>query len=156
MIRTVLLVSALAACGDDGVHHLADAPPCTPTASTVEVTGPATYACQQPYMAKVSLTNNSCAPMTVSAVKLSAAVTSGQCGPSGAGMYQPKQAKLAAGETAVVLDLTGGTFCCLAPGCPATLQCDEAFTFEAVTNAGSFSGVESSHLSLDGCPTICP
>ena len=155
MIRTVLLVSVLAACGDDGVHHLADAPLCTPKASTVQITAPATYACQQPFMSKVLLTNNSCAPMTVTAVKISAAVTSGQCGPAGPGMYPPMQAQLAVGETAMVLDLMSGPFCCLSPGCPAMLQCDEAFTFEAVTNAGSFTGVKSSHLDLDGCPTVC-
>jgi hypothetical protein len=156
MIRTVLFLSVLAACGDDGVHHLADAPPCTPTASTVQIVAPTTYTCQQPFMSKVSVTNNSCAPMTVTAVKLTAAVTTGQCSPAGAGMYPPKQAKLAAGETAIVLDLTAGPFCCLSPGCPASFQCDEAFTFEAVTNAGSFTGVESSHLSLDSCQQICP
>jgi hypothetical protein len=65
------------------------------------------------------------------------------------------QTQLALGETAVVLDLMSGPFCCLSPGCPAMLQCDESFTFEAVTNAGSFTGVTSSHLSLDGCPTVC-
>ncbi len=156
-MRTVLLLSALAVgCGDDGVHHLADAPPCTPAASTVQVMGSATYACQQPYMAKVSLTNLSCAPMTVTTVKLTAAVTNGQCSPAGAGMYPPKQAVLSQGETAVVLDLASGPFCCLAPGCPASFQCDEDFRYEVVTNAGSFTSVSSSHLSLDSCSTICP
>jgi len=71
-------------------------------------------------------------------------------------MYTPMQSQLALGETALVLDLASGPFCCLAPGCPASLQCDEDFTFEVVTNAGSFKSVSSSHLSLDNCPTVCP
>jgi len=164
-MRAVLtLLIAAAACGDDGVHHLGDAPPCTPSPSTVTVDGLPSYACHDHYKAKVSITNNSCALMLVQSVKISAGmVTTGICGPSGAGTYPAGatgggQAMLAVGETAVVLNLTGNAFCCTAPGpCPTPLQCDESNTFDVVTNAGTFtSAASSAHLSLDGCTEVCP
>lgn len=156
-MRTCLVLVLLLSCGDDGgVHHFGDAPPCTVSPSPVEIVAPTAYACNEPFKSTVSITNTSCAPLTVQTVKLTAAVTTGQCGPAGAGMYMPKQKMLAPSESAVVLDLTSGPFCCTAPGCPATLQCDESFTFEVVTNAGSFTKVVSSHLNLDGCNVVCP
>ncbi len=64
---------------------------------------------------------------------------------------------LAVNETALLLDLTAGAFCCIAPGpCPTPFQCDEAFKFDVITNAGTFTGVVTPHLSLDGCTEICP
>ena len=145
------------ACGDDSrVHHFGDAPPCTASPSPVEIVAPTAYACNEPFKSKVSITNTSCEPLTIQTVKLSAAVTSGQCGAAGPGMYPSRQMTLAPAETAVLLDLTAGPFCCTSPGCPATFQCDEAFTFMVVTNAGTFTKVVSSHLNLDGCGVICP
>lgn len=158
MRRASLVIIVLAAaCGDDdGVHHLADSPQCTPLDSVVSVTAPTAYACHANYSSKVELTNNTCDPMTVTSIKLTPKVTSGQCGPAGAGTYPPMKAMLNPHETAVVLDLMSGPFCCTSPGCPATLQCDESFTFEVTTNAGTFSQVSSAHLSLDGCDVVCP
>jgi hypothetical protein len=60
------------------------------------------------------------------------------------------------GETGVLVDITSGAFCCRSPGCPATMQCDESFTFEVTTSAGVITGVTSAHLSLDSCDVVCP
>jgi hypothetical protein len=94
--------------------------------------------------------------MSITQVHLTGMVTSGQCGPAAPGTYPAKTMLLRPHESGVVLDLTAGAFCCLAPGCPATFQCDESFTFDITTNAGVFSKTVSAHLSLDGCDVICP
>jgi hypothetical protein len=59
------------------VHHLGDAPPCIVMPSTVTVVAPSGYACHENFMSRVSITNNSCAPMIVQQIKLTAAVTNG-------------------------------------------------------------------------------
>ncbi|MBA3463155.1 MAG: hypothetical protein H0T46_24575 [Deltaproteobacteria bacterium] len=157
MRRCLILLSVLAACGeDDSVHHLGDAPVCTPSDPTIEIVAPTVYACRDPFKSKVSITNNTCENLLVQSIRLTAAVTAGACGPAGPGTYQPMTMGLQPGETGVLLDLTSGPFCCRAPGCPASLQCDESFTFEVTTSAGVFTSVSMAHLNLDGCNVVCP
>jgi hypothetical protein len=160
LVRTgrVLVVVAfahlLAACGDDGGGAPVDA--CTPGAVTAEVTSPATYACMEPFHAAVSVTNGTCASITVRSIMIGAQVTAGVCGASGPGSYQPSTATVPAGATVEVLDLTTAPFCCGAPGCPATLECSETFTFTVDTTAGVVTDSVSSDLDLGGCSTVCP
>jgi len=155
-MRIAAVLVLVAACGNDSrVHHLPDAP-CTPGAAPVMIVAPAAYACHDPFKSKVSITNNSCEPLEIQQITGTAMVTTGVCTPPGPATFVPLKTTVAVGQTTVVLDLTGNTFCCLAPACPTPLQCDEDFTFNVVTNAGTFSSVSTAHLSLDGCTVICP
>lgn len=158
-VSIVVAFVFVAACGgDDQVHHQPDAPvapdACGPSQVTIDVVAPVTYACHELFKSKVTLTNGSCAALTVSAIKLTTVVTAGQCGAPGVGMYPGMT--VAAGQSAAVLDLTSGAFCCLSPGCPTPLECDEEYTFELTTPSGMLSAKKTAHLSLGGCDVICP
>ncbi len=161
MTRTLSLVFVAlltGSCGgddDNGGTPTPDATPCVPGETEVAVATASEYACRQDFMATVMLTNRSCSNMVVSEVRIAAAVTAGECGPAGPGSYTPTMAFVAHNQTATILTLTSGPFCCLAPGCPPTLQCDERFDFTVVTNNGMFMGSASSHLDLDGCDVVC-
>lgn len=112
------------------------------------------FTCHQNYTANVMLTNNTCAPLVVQSVNLSAVTTTGQCVPPSAAMYAGST--VGAGQTTAVLDLKTNPFCCTSPGCPASFQCDETYTFDVVTASGTFTGSATTHLSLDSCDVICP
>jgi hypothetical protein len=152
-IAVLVLVGACDA--DDPVRHLdAAVDACVPEAPVLEVTAPASYACHDKFMTKATLTNRSCEPLTVSAVKLSAVVTAGPCGAPGPGTFAGKT--IGPGETATVLDLDGDAFCCTPGACPAQYQCDEQYTLEVTTPSGTLMDVKTVHLSLDGCNEVCP
>jgi hypothetical protein len=152
-MRFVLLTMLVACSSDNNVHHLPDAP-CTPVDPTIDVVAPTSYACHDPFKTKVTLTNSTCEPLVVSDVKLTAMITNGPCAPATAGMY-PGQT-VGVGLSNTVLDLTTGPFCCTPGACPTPFQCDETFTVTVDTPLGPLVKTETAHLSLDGCPEICP
>ncbi|MFT3697003.1 MAG: hypothetical protein QM831_27930 [Kofleriaceae bacterium] len=159
MIKRLLLVAVLGACGSsDDSRHIMDA--CVASGSnSVSVTGPATYACHDMFMTKVTYTNNSCDPVNVTGVSIHGEITSGSnCTPSADYTY-PVSMIVQPGETATVLNLTNGNpYCCTAPGpCPTPYQCDEDYTLTVNTGLATqmLSGSESVHLSLDGCTVTC-
>ncbi len=154
MIRSLLLVSLIASCSsNDDSRHIEDA--CVAGVNESTLTGPASYACHDPFKSLVTFTNNTCAPLQVTGVKIHAITTSGACTPPGD--YTYAGTTVAAGDTMTVLDLTGNQFCCIAPGpCPTPLECDETYTLTVQTPAGDISKTETVHLSLGGCDTVCP
>ena len=154
---TRFMVLLLIGCGsDDDVGKIPDAPPCIEGTIDVELTAPDAYACHAPFMSTVRVTNGSCNPITIENVKIRAMVTAGPCGPAGPGTYDSAAPRINSLASAVVLDLESGPFCCTAPGpCPTPMQCDETFTFDVVTSAGTFSSASSAHVSLDGCDEVC-
>ncbi len=151
----VLAIAVIAACGNDTVHHLPDAP-CLQqlTDYVVATTMPASFACHDPFKLKIDLTNNSCAGVRIEDVKLSGAVTSGACTPPGPTMFPAFT--VAQSATSSIVDFTGNPFCCRAPGCPASFQCDEQYTITIDTPQGPITKTTTAHLSLDGCDQICP
>jgi len=153
MMRAVIVVSLLGACGGDSARHILDA--CTNGSDSMTLTGQASYVCHDPFKAQVTFTNETCAPLVVTGVKLSAVTTTGACVPPGDYTYAGKT--VGVGETMTVLDLTGNKFCCTAPGpCPDPLECDETYTLTVQSAAGDISKTESVHLSLGGCTEVCP
>jgi hypothetical protein len=152
-MRALVVVSLLGACGDDSARHILDA--CTNGSNAMTLGGPASFVCHAPFKAQVTFTNNTCDPLVVTGVKLSAITTTGACTPPGDYTYPGKT--VAVGETMTVLDLTARNFCCLAPGpCPDPLECDETYTLTVQSAAGDISKTESVHLSLGGCDEVCP
>jgi len=156
MIRVVLLVSLVACGGSDTSRHILDS--CSPGGSnSMALTGQASYVCHDPFKAKVTYTNNTCDPVVITGIKLSATTTSPGCTPPGDYTYQPNvTGTVMPGTTATVLDLTGNSFCCFNMACPATFDCDEDYTMTVLTAGGDLSQMESVHLTLGGCDTICP
>ena len=155
--RLACLVIALAACGDDGVHHLA--PSCVANGTvTASATTPPMFACHEPFTSVLVLDNPSCDDVTIGAIELVGTVTGGDaCAPPPDSMYQSKVATVAANTGATILDLTGGEFCCMTMACPASFQCDESYTFTVMTSAGAISTpATTTHLDLDACDEICP
>ena len=153
---TMLLAASSCGSNDDEDNvPRPDASPCVPGTTEIAVTGPSAYQCRESFEATVMFTNRSCATLTVQEVRITAAVTSGVCAPAGPGTYTPAVTSVAHSRTATVLDLTGGFFCCLSPGCPLSLQCDERFDVAVVTSGGTFNGSTSAHLDLDGCDVVC-
>ncbi len=146
----------MSGCGNDQTNHLADS--CIPGTITMNVTGPATYACHDPFKSTIDITNDSCDPITVSSIVITGVVTNGSCTPPGPGNAHPMTATVNPDQTTDVLDFTGGEFCCTAPGpCPTPFQCDEAYTYTATTTSGAtITGSATTHLSLDGCDVLCP
>ncbi len=117
-------------------------------------TTPTAYACHDPFKLKIDLTNNSCAAVRVQDIKLTGVVTSGACSPPGPGNFPAFT--VAPSATSAILDFTGGPFCCIAPGCPASFQCDEQYTITIDTPQGPITKQTTAHLSLDNCNQICP
>lgn len=158
--RTVLFVLLSTGCGDDSEPAAdatmeAESTPCVDEPVTLAVSSPSSYACGVGFQAEVSVTNGSCASITIQAVEITATVTEGLCAAAAPAGYPPAVASVGRGKTAVVLDLTADPFCCLAPGCPATLECDETFAFSVATSVGVLSSSVDAHLSLGGCGEIC-
>ncbi|MEO6775580.1 MAG: hypothetical protein ABI467_21645 [Kofleriaceae bacterium] len=147
-----LVASVLGACGDESARHILDA--CTNGSNSMTLAGQSSYVCHDPFKAQVTFTNDTCAPLVVTGVKLSAVTTTGACVPPGDYTYPGRT--VGVGETTTVLDLTGGKFCCTAPGpCPATLECDETYTMTVQSAAGDIAKTETVHLSLGGCDEVC-
>jgi hypothetical protein len=154
-MRLVALL-LVAACGDDPVHALPDAP-CVPQLSdySIVVSGPTQYACHDPFKTEVVLTNNSCAKFTATTVKLHTDVLNGNCTPAGDFTYM-QPAVVAAHSSGDLLNFTGNKFCCFQSACPTPMQCDELNTYTVATPAGDITGTYMEHQSLDGCDEICP
>jgi hypothetical protein len=122
---------------------------------SLAISTPTSYVCNAPFTATYSITNMSCAPVTVQSLQISASITSGPCGPSSPGNYTPTHPDVPVGETVAVFDLMSGPFCCGAPGCAATMNCTEAFTFTAMTSAGTLTSTASAMIDLSGCNVTC-
>jgi len=158
--RSILLAVVLTGCGDDAESAVdasaeTEVVPCVDEPVTLTVNSPSTYACGMAFAATVSVGNGSCKPITVQEVELTAAVTQGACEAAAPASYPPATASIGAGKTVVVLDLATGPFCCGAPGCPATFECDETFTFAVTTSVGVLTLSADAHLSLGGCGEVC-
>ncbi len=159
-VRSILLAIVLTGCGDDAKSTIdasaeTEVAPCVDEPVTLTVTSPSTYACGVAFAATVSVDNGSCKPITVQKVELTAAVTEGVCEAAAPASYPPSTASVGRGKTVVVLDLATGPFCCRAPGCPATLECDETFTFTVTTSVGVLTSSVDAHVSLGGCGEVC-
>jgi hypothetical protein len=133
--------------------------PCTPGPVTIAVTQPSAFACHVPYTAQFSMTNGSCAPVTISAVDITGAIVDSTpnttCNPIGDSHYTPAElntATVGAGKTATFFNLTGGKFCCTGGSCPPTFVCDETFSFSVTTSAGILTAPSlPGQLQLSGC-----
>jgi hypothetical protein len=141
-----------AGCGEDA-PVLPDA--CVAAASTMQLVTPNTYACRENFTAQLAVTNHGCAPLTIEDIQVTAVVQSGACAPAAPVTYTPLRRSVGVGITSQVLDLTGGAFCCLAPGCPTPLDCVEEFTFTVNTSAGPLVATGTASLDLDGCDVLC-
>jgi hypothetical protein len=119
-----------------------------------EVSGPAAYACKEPFRATIAVTSP-CAALTVRSITITAEVIAGPCGPPGPGTYPPTTAAVGIGDTVEVFDFTGGTFCCGPPSCPAELLCTEQFTFAIDTTLGMITTTTVAEIDLGGCSVIC-
>lgn len=152
----LVFVLLVAACGDDPVHHLADAA-CVPQLSdySAVITGPTTYACHEPFKTTVLFTNNSCEAFTATTVKLHTTVTSGNCTPPGDGNFNAVATVAAHDSGNILPGFVGGQFCCFPGACPTPMQCDELDTYTIATPAGDITATYMNHLSLDGCDQIC-
>jgi len=129
---------------------------CVATPSVLATTGPTSYPCHTDFHAAFAVTNNTCAPMTVTAVEISeGTILSGECGPSSPASITPTTPTVPVGQTVTVLDLTTGPYCCGSPGCPATLQCQEKYTYTAVTSAGDLTTDSTVSIDLGGCSEVC-
>ena len=149
-----LALAVLAACGNDPVHHLADAPCLQELTDYVTAyTMPGSFACHDPFKLRIDLTNNSCAGVRIEDVKLSGVVTSGACTPPAPTMFPAFT--VAPSATSAIVDFTGNPFCCIAPGCGPSLQCDEQYTITIDTPQGPITKQTTAHLSLDNCDVIC-
>jgi hypothetical protein len=154
----VLFLSMLVGCGSDDSRSIAlDAPSCVDQAVTMAVTTLASYACEEHFRATLMVTNGSCAPVTVSNIMIAGVVTgsTGNCTPPAAATYPPMVATVGSKQTATVLDLTGGQFCCFQMACPADFTCDESYTFTVNSSAGALTQMADARLNLESCTVIC-
>jgi hypothetical protein len=147
-------------CGDDGRTTDAgvDAGVCVPSAVSMAVTTPNSFACHAKYTATFRVTNGGCAPLTVSALHITQTRTDGGCAPGPfSSQYLPTTASVSAGQTVTVLDLMGAPFCCAGSGCPADYSCQYRFDFTADTSAGMLTTSSAvGDLQLGGCTELCP
>ena len=115
-------------------------PPCTPGPVTASLTNiaPATR-CGQRFSNGVSVSNGSCAAITIQSIQLtqnaapgpfcSALVTQSS--------YVPAVTSVAAGQTVTVLNFQSNVFCCAAGPCPGTTTCGYDETFVVQASAGA-------------------
>jgi hypothetical protein len=149
----VLWVVVSGACSDPNpVRHLDG---CAQGQLSMTVTGPTGYVCHDPFKSTVTIRNDTCDAVTVSAISVVGSVTTGTCAPTPLYSY-PITKSVPAAQSVDVFDLTGGMFCCLTTACPSPFQCDETFTFTATTSAGMVMASDAAHLSLDACDVLCP
>jgi hypothetical protein len=133
--------------------------PCTPAPVTIAVTQPSAFACHVPYTAQFSMTNGSCAPVTISQVEITGVIgdhTAGtNCDPIADSKYTADElntATVGAGKTATFFNLTGGHFCCTGGTCPDPFVCDETFNFSVTTSAGVLTAPSlPGQLQMSGC-----
>ena len=158
----IALVAAGAALGcgnNDSARHIKDAPCTQGGTATLTVTGPAAYACHDPFRATFQITNTGCETLSVSSVTVAATVTSstGNCSAPAMSTYNTTVTAVPPASTVTVLDLTGGMFCCLTMACPANFTCDESYTYTANTSAGTLTQTGMPvQLNLQSCNQICP
>lgn len=157
MIRFGLVVSILAACGNNGdSRKIADACVAGGSNTMTFTESMATYACHEPFKGVVTFTNNSCDPISVTGITIHTDLVSGSCDIPADYTYQPQgSSTVAVGATAKVLDLTASDYCCKTNACPATFDCDETYTMTVMTSDGNVSASQNVHLTLGGCDVIC-
>ena len=149
------LVGLAAACG----HDTATADACPAGAITLDVSGPDTFRCHEPYRATFTVSNMSCQTIEVSSVAIAPSVLSSTetCAPPAPSTYPPLVGSIAPGKIAVVADVTGNPFCCTPGPCPIDYQCDEEYDYSVVTSAGTLSERETPvHIELPACDVTCP
>jgi hypothetical protein len=162
-VTVAALLLACAGCGDDDTQTVvvdAGSPDaCTSSGSVMlDVTGPDAYACHESFKAKFTVTNNTCQTLTITSVRIAASVLSstGDCTPPATSMNDAVVRTIGPGGTAVVQDITGGTFCCFDRACPADFTCDQKYDFSVVTSAGTFTDtVQPIHVNLQSCDVVC-
>lgn len=159
------VVSLAAACGDDGGARRDDvdaamADACVPGEVSFTLEQPANFACGENFMFSITATNNSCEPLVVQNGVLSAEVLTGDCVPAGDAVLGaetgPPIGTIPPGRTQTFYMFEGNPFCCTAPGCPATFDCDERFTVTLQTNYGEQVFTNDGRVSLGNCDEICP
>jgi hypothetical protein len=158
----VVVVAQGCNCGDEAGRDAgvtADAGPLCQVDGGVSlaITTPTRFACQAQYTATFQLINTGCQSVTVSALHIRQARSSGVCAPGPfTSDYVPTTASVRAASTATVLDLKSAPFCCTAPGCPADYACAYDFVFTADTSAGVATASSSATLQLASCNVLCP
>lgn len=148
------LVGLAAACG----HDAGTADACPAGAITLDVSGPDTFRCQEPYRATFTVSNLGCQTIEVSSIEIASSVTSSTetCAAAAPSTYPPLVASIAPGKIAVVADVTGDPFCCTPGPCPADYQCDEEYDYRVVTSAGTLTEtVAPIHIELPACDVTC-
>ena len=133
-------------------------PPCTPGPVTASLTNvaPATR-CGQRFSTGVTVTNGSCAAITIQSVQLT---QNAAPGPFCSALvtqtsYVPAVTSVAAGQTATVLNFQSNVFCCAAGPCPGTTTCGYDETLVVQTSAGALpAGTIPMQVSFD--PTCAP
>jgi len=149
------LLAFAAACGHDA------SPPdaCPYDSITLDVTGPDTFRCHDPFRATFTVSNMSCQSIEVTSVEIvpSLITSTGSCAASAPSTYPPLVSTIAPGKIAVVANVTGSPFCCAPAACPADYECDEKYDFSVITSAGTLTETVSPvHIELPGCDVICP
>jgi hypothetical protein len=154
LVGLVGLVGLAWACGNDSAPGA-----CPGAVATLDVTGPDTFHCHDSFRATFLVTNDTCQTLTVSSVGIDVSVLSstGNCAAAAPATYEPAVTSIAPGQTAIVKDITGSSFCCFPTACPSDYNCDEKYDFSVVTSAGTLTQtIQPIHLELPSCDTICP
>ena len=116
--------------------------PCEPGPVTLSVvTNPTTYGCGDDFKAKFTVTNGSCSAIAITDISIAAVIETcdpGGCQPSCDGLCTYPAAELQvttlrAGQSAIVLDLTGGSYSCGGVACSVT----EQYTYSVGYTLGS-------------------
>ncbi len=135
-------------------------PPCTPGPVTASLTNivPATR-CGQRFSNGVTVTNGSCAAITIQSVQVTQNAAPGPfCSANvSQSSFVPPVTSVAAGQTATVINFQSGVFCCAAGTCPGTTTCGYDETFVVQTNAGALpAGTIPLQVSFDATCAPCP
>jgi len=154
-----MLAAASLSCGGSSKSST----PCEPGPVTLSVvTNPTTYGCGDDFHAKFTVHNGSCSAIGITDIAIAAAIETcdpGGCLPSCGGTctYPAPELQvrtLLAGQSAVVLDLTGGAFTCGGVACSVT----EQYTYTVGYTLGSTPETATTtpvDLTID-LPASCP
>lgn len=131
--------------------------PCTERPVTLEVDATTSYMCGDGFESKVTIDNGSCETLTVGEISLVGVITgSTQCDPAVPSTYSPSVTSIPLGSRRTILDLRNtNPFCCRPPRCPNPYVCEERFTFEVETSAGTLTSSIAATISLGGCEELC-
>jgi len=150
-----VLVGLAAACG----HSAASPDACPFDSITLDVSGPDTFRCHDPFRATFTVSNMSCQTIDVTSVEITPSVimSTGSCTASPPSTYTPVVGSIPPGRIAVVADVTGNPYCCGPAACPVDYQCDEKYDYLVVTSVGTLTETVSPvHIELPACDVTCP